>query len=193
MSSDAAARTRLTAAQYLAAERASVEKHEFLRGDVFAMAGGSYRHALIAANIVRHLGNALEAGPCTVLTSDMRVRAGDLYTYPNVTVVCGEALFEDDRHDTVLNPRVIFEVLSDSTESYDRGKKFEHYRTVASLAEVLLVSQGQIHVEHFERQADGSWRLREYRAGQRLALSALGCELAIDDIYRKAFDAPGEP
>jgi len=191
VSSDAA-RTLLTPAQYLAAERVSDVKHEFLHGDVFAMAGGSYRHSLIAANIVRHLGNALEARPCAVHTSDMRVRAGDLYTYPDVTVLCGEPRFEDERRDTLLNPNVIFEVLSDSTESYDRGRKFEQYRTVPSLFEVVLVSQAEIHVEHFARQPDGSWRLREVRAGQRLELPALGCELSVDDIYRKVFDVAGE-
>lgn len=194
MSSDAAARSRLAPAEYLATERASPDRHQYLDGQVFAMAGGSPRHALIAANVVRVLGNALLDGPCQVYTSDLRVKieATGLYTYPDATVVCGPPELVADGGDTLLNPRVLVEVLSASTESYDRGKKFEHYRTLPSLAEYLLVAQSEVHVEHFERQADGSWRLREYRAGQRLPLPALDCELAVDDFYRKAFGAPGD-
>ena len=102
-------------------------------------------------------------------------------------MVSGPPRLEDDHGDTLLNPLVPFEVLSDSAESFDRGGKFEQYRTIPSLAEVVFLSQKAAHVEHFERQADGSWRLREYRAGQRLVLPAPGCEVAVDDLYLKVF------
>lgn len=178
-----------TPEEYLARERASETKHEFFRGQVFAMAGGTHEHNLVAANLVRELGNALRRHPCLVYASDMRVKveATGLYTYPDVTVLCGAPRFEDAARDTLLNPQVIFEVLSDSTESYDRGRKFEHYRKIPSLAEVALVSQHEVLVEHYARQADGAWVLREYGAGQRLPLPALGCEIEVEEIYSKVW------
>jgi len=173
-------------------ERASPVRHEFFRGEIFAMAGASRQHNLIVTNIVREISSALRDRPCEVYPSDMRVKAEatGLYAYPDVTVVCGSPRLEDEHGDTLCNPLVLFEVLSDSTESFDRGGKFEQYRTIPGLAEVVFVSQKEAHVEHFERQADGSWRLREYRAGQRLVLPAPGCEVAVDDLYLKVFDVP---
>ncbi|MEK6608712.1 MAG: Uma2 family endonuclease [Myxococcota bacterium] len=195
MSSGPAARAKVRPEEYLAMERASAERHEYFQGDVFAMAGGSRAHSLIGANIVVALSNALRDRPCEVHGSDMRVKieATGLYTYPDATVVCGQARLEDAVGDTLMNPLAIFEVLSDSTESYDRGRKFEQYRTVPSLAAVVLVSQKQPHVEHFARQTDGSWTLREARAGQNLHLPALGCEVAVDALYLKVFAEGATP
>ncbi|HEX4953460.1 MAG TPA: Uma2 family endonuclease [Thermoanaerobaculia bacterium] len=184
---------RVTPEEYLAFERAAPERHELIDGEVVAMSGGTRRHALIAGKLIRVLGNALLGRPCDVFGSDLRVRipASDLYTYPDVSVVCGESRLEDEQDDTLENPLVIFEVLSDSTESYDRGEKFARYRTLPSLAEYVLVSQKRPLVEHFQRQGDGSWLLRTFEAGESMPLPALGCELAVDEIYLKVFDEPG--
>jgi Uma2 family endonuclease len=189
VSSGPAARQRTTAEEYLAQERASTLRHEFVRGETFAMAGASRQHNLIVTNIVGELRSALRDGPCEVYPSDMRVgiAATSSYLYPDATLVCGAPRFEDAKADTLLDPLVLFEVLSDSTESYDRGEQFERYRSIQGLAAVVLVSQKEAHVEHFERQADGSWRLRDFRAGDRLALPAPGRELAVDDLYLKGF------
>jgi Uma2 family endonuclease len=194
VSSGTATRQHLTPREHLIMERASPIRHQFFRGEVFAMAGASRRHNLIVTNIVGALWSALRDRPCEVYPSDMRVKveATGSYAYPGVTLVCGPPSLEDEHGDTLLNPLLLFEVLSDSTESFDRGEKFEHYRAIPSLAEVVFVSQKQAHVEHFERQADGSWPLREYRAGQRLVLPAPGCEVAVDDLYLKVFPTPAD-
>lgn len=175
-------------------ERTSTVRHELFRGEIFAMAGATREHNLIVTNIVREVSSALRDRRCEVYPSDMRVKVEvtDSYAYPDVTVVCSDARFEDEKGDTLLNPLVLFEVLSDSTERFDRGDKFEQYRTIAGLSEVVFASQKEAHVEHYERQPDGSWRLREYRAGQRLALPAAGCEVAVDDLYLKVFAAAGD-
>ncbi len=183
---------RVTPEEYLAFERAAHEKHELIDGEIVAMSGGSPQHVLIANNIGGELRSLLRLGPCRVFGSDLRVQISDsdLYTYPDVTVVCESPRFEDDRRDSLVNPLVIFEVLSDSTESYDRGEKFARYRTLPSLADYVLVSQKRPLVEHFHRQGDGSWLLRAFGAGERLPLPSLGCEIAVDEIYLKVFDEP---
>lgn len=172
--------------QYLAFERAAEFKHEYWHGELFAMAGASRRHNLLVGNLVYLLNSALRDRPCEVYPSDMRVSgaAGDVYTYPDVSVVCGEPTFGDQAGDTLLNPRVIVEVLSDSTEAYDRGKKFEHYRGIASVQHYLLVAQDQPLIELYTRQVDGTWSLADRRMGDAVVLSALGCELAVADVYR---------
>ena len=133
----------LTPEEYLAIERKSETKGEFYSGEVFAMVGASKRHNLIAANVIRVLGNQLLDRPCNVYPSDMRVKvsATGKYTYPDVVVACEEELFDDEEKDTLLNPVLIIEVLSESTEAYDRGKKFEHYQYIESLTDYLLVTQ----------------------------------------------------
>lgn len=175
---------------YLALEREAESKHEYWRGEVFAMAGASRRHNLLVTNLVRLLGNALLDRPCEVYPSDMRVSAakGDIFTYPDVTVVCGEPTFVDEGHDTLLNPLVIAEVLSDSTEAYDRGKKFEHYRGITTVQHYLLVAQDHPLVELYTRQADGTWSLADRRWGDVVVLPALSCELAVAQIYRKVLE-----
>jgi Uma2 family endonuclease len=178
----------LTPEEYLAVERRSEGKSEYLAGEVFAMVGASKRHNLIVSNIIRVLGNQLLNRPCNVYPSDMRVKVTPLgkYTYPDVVVACDEELFDDAENDTLLNPVVIFEVLSESTEAYDRGKKFEHYQYIESLKEYLLVSQAPCRVEQFVRQDERDWRYSEYHdAGDVLKLVAVGCELALKDLYAK--------
>src|SRR5262249_28209470 len=152
---------RISPEEYLAQERLADFKSEYLRGEVFAMAGASYPHTLIKDNLAQEAGTQLKSGPCRVLTSDMRVRvnATGLYTYPDVVIVCDEPEFEDAVFDTLLNPRALVEVLSDSTEKYDRGAKFGHYRQIPSLQEYVLVAQDRPLVERYVRQADNSWLL----------------------------------
>src|ERR1700722_5245267 len=155
---------RVTVDEYLARERVSETKHELLNGVVVAMAGASPRHALITSNITVALGNALRSRPCLVLSSDQRVavEATALCTYPDVTVVCERPRFDTKDAHTLLNPLVIVEVLSDSTEAYDRGAKFAHYRSVPSLAEYVLVAQSERKVEHYRRLEGGQGRPTAY-------------------------------
>jgi Uma2 family endonuclease len=194
--------------QYLALELEAGCKHEYWSGEVFAMAGASRRHNLLVSNLVHLLVGALRERPCDVYPSDMRVSAAaaDIFTYPDVSVVCGEPNFADQANDTLLNPVVIIEVLSDSTEAYDRGKKsgvgqggrgspdvkkFEHYRNIASVQHYLLVAQSKPLVEIYTRQADGTWSLSDRRLADQVVLPAVGCELAVADIYRRVLDPDG--
>jgi Uma2 family endonuclease len=185
-------RTAMSSEEYLDLERAAVERHELINGEIFAIPGGTQQHSLTTVNIGSELRAALRPRPCEVFNSDMRIRieSANRYTYADVAAVCGPPLFLDEKRDILLNPTAIFEVLSDSTESYDRGDKFANYRTLPPLQEYVLVSQKQVLVEHFHRQADGTWLLRVYGSGESVSLPSLACELAIDEIYLKVFDAP---
>jgi Uma2 family endonuclease len=184
----AAERLKLSPEEYLALERASEQKHEYADGEIFAMAGGTREHSLTAANIIRELGEALIERPCEVHTSDLRVRVpSGRYFYPDASIVCGRLELEDATRDTLLNPTLLVEVLSDSTEAYDRGNKFAHYRGLASFKEYVLASQKEPLVEVFRRQADGSWVMRVYGAGERARLDSVGCELDVDRAYLKVF------
>jgi Uma2 family endonuclease len=191
VNAEAAAKKIWTPAEYLAWERSSPERHAFFDGEIFAMAGASFEHNEIVGNLVRELGNALRDRPCDVTPSDLRVHvpATGLYTYPDVTVLCGDPLFEDAARDTLLNPTVLVEVLSESTEGYDRGKKFRHYRSIATFREYVLVAQDAVSVERYTRGDDGVWSLHESGAGERLVLASIGCEIAVDEIYLKVFPA----
>ncbi len=174
---------------YLAWEREQETKHEYLDGEVYAMSSGSRKHSLLASNTLTALSLALRTRACQVLTSDMRIKveATGLYAYPDVSVVCGQTRFEDEREHSLLNPVVLVEVLSDPTEAWDRGRKFEHYRTIPSLMHYLLVSQHAALMELFTRRADGSWMLHEIRKGSLVQLSAVEVELAIDEVCRNVF------
>lgn len=190
---DLAESKTLSREEYLAMERASTGKHEFFAGEVFAMAGGTREHNLLAGNALALLWNALRERDCEVYNSDQRVfiPATRQYVYPDVAVVCGGPRFEDEVRDVLLNPSVVIEVLSDGTERYDRGKKFEGYRTIDSLRDYLLVAQDAVRVEHFTREDGGSWRLRVYGRGQALALDACEVQLPVDELYaRVRFDDP---
>lgn len=186
----------LTPQQYLALERAAAVKSEFFRGEIFGMAGASREHNLIVGNIVRAAGNRLENQPCEVYPSDMRVKVAHsgLYTYPDVTIVCGEPEFEDDELDTLLNPTVVFEVLSESSEAYDRGTKSIHYRQLASLKAIVLVAQDSPQVEVYLRGPEGDWLLREANEiGMSIELSPVQIALPLAEIYRQiSFNAPDE-
>ncbi|NUQ75413.1 MAG: Uma2 family endonuclease [Polyangiaceae bacterium] len=179
-----------TAQEYLVWERQQPTRHEFFQGEVFAMGGATREHNLLVVNITAELRNALRKKPCETYPSDMRVKvpATGLYTYPDASVVCGKPEFEDGGMDTLLNPLVLVEVLSDSSERYDRGKKFEQYRSIPSLTDYVLVSQDHVLVEHFRRGEGGTWVLSEVRAGGRVALSGPECGLEVDEIYFKVFD-----
>src|SRR6266404_330901 len=179
---------RLSEAEYLRLERAAEIKSEFFEGEMFAMAGGTRAHSLIAANLLRELGNRLKATDCVAYTADLRIKveATGLQTYPDVSVVCGPQRFLDEERDTLLNPVVIVEVLSDSTEAYDRGKKFEQYRQIPSCREYLLVSQKEPRIEQFIRQAQGEWLLKE-AVGLKAELNVptLGIVLPLAEVFAK--------
>ena len=181
-----------TSEEYLAWERLQPEKHEFHGGEVFAMAGATLEHNQIVANVLGELRAALRQKPCRVYASDLRVKipATGLYTYPDASVVCGRPELEDDKLDTLLNPLVLVEVLSKSTEDYDRGTKFTNYRTIASFRDYVLLSTDKVLVEYSTRKDDGSWVLREFRAGERFTIESIGVELAVDELYLKVFETP---
>jgi Uma2 family endonuclease len=154
---------RLTEAEYLEIERAAETKSEFFDGEMFAIAGGTYEHSLIGTNLAREFGNKLKSGPCVASNADLKVKieATGLYTYPALSVVCGQPRFVEGTRDTIINPTLVAEVLSDSTEAYDRGTKFVHYRQIPSLKVYLLVSQKEPRMDQYIRQPDGSWLLTE--------------------------------
>ncbi len=179
-------KTHITEAEYLAFERNSETKHEFVDGEVFAMTGASRAHNLIGTNLTRIIGTQLRGKGCEIYASDMRVKVDKKYVYPDVTVVCGEAQFADKEFDNLLNPTVIFEILSNTTESYDRGTKSENYRKLKSLQEYVLVAQHKPHVERYLRQADGTWNLKEANGLEgRLELTAIGCTLHLAEVYEQ--------
>jgi Uma2 family endonuclease len=181
-------RPRISPDEYLALERRSETKSEYLDGETFAMTGASRRHNRIALNVAFALDSQLKARGCEVYAIDMRVKvsATGLYAYPDVAVVCGEPQFEDSEVDTLLNPTVVLEILSRSTEDYDRGTKFLHYRALASLAEYLLIAQDRVHVEHYVRQND-SWLFTETRDPEGvIELPSVDARLALADVYDRA-------
>ena len=182
-----------TPQEYLTLERGSQQKNEYLNGDIFAMGGASERHNIIVGNVLASIHGQLRGRPCKVYSSDMRVKidATGLYTYPDVVALCGEAQFDDEQQDTLLNPGVIIEVLSRSTEGYDRGEKFAHYRRVDTLKEYVLISQERRRVEWYVRQPDNQWLMSEaYQIQESLLLPSIICTLLITDIYdRIEFEA----
>lgn len=181
-------KTFLTPEQYLEIERKAEFKSEYLDGEMFAMSGARAAHNWIAANVLAALHQQLRSRPCRVSGSDMRVRVrpGGLHTYPDVSVVCGAPQFLDDVTDTLLNPSVIVEVLSPSTEAYDRGRKFEYYKSIASLREYLLVASDRMHADLYVRQPDDRWLLTSADApDDSLTLESIGAQLKIADLYEK--------
>ena len=186
---------RYTFEEYLARERAAPGKSEYYRGEIFAMAGGSVRHNTISVNLVVSLRGRLRGSPCRPCNSDQRIHipANGLSTYPDVSVVCGEIQTDTEDHDAIINPRVIFEVLSKSTERYDRGKKFDLYRQLDSLQEYILVAQDEPLVERFVRQDDGSWLLTVLKGGDAiLEFQSLAAVLPLAEIYEDVTFGPEE-
>lgn len=179
-------RSRTTVEEYLAFERSSEVRHEFLDGDIFAMSGASLRHNLLTTNLTVALHGRLKGRDCSVVSSDQRVRIPqtDLFTYPDVVVFCGEPQLDGDPPDTLLDPQVLIEVLSESTETYDRIAKFAHYRTLDSLRHYVLVAQDRPHVECYTRQAANRWELWVSEGpDDALHLSSLDIELPLPEIY----------
>lgn len=180
--------TLLTPEEYLEIERRAERKSEYFDGQMYAMAGSSFEHGMIVFDLGRELANHLDGGPCGVHLGELRLRVAPngLYTYPDLMVICGDPQFADNRRDTIVNPVLIVEVLSESTQAYDRGRKFEHYQTLPSLREYLLVAQDAPRIEQRIRQADGHWLASELSgldAGIRLA--SVDCVLPLAQMYKR--------
>ena len=187
-------KTLLTPEQYLEIERKAEFKSEYYQGEMFAMAGAKQAHNLIVLNLGAEIRQQLRKRPCRAFVNDMRVcvSATGMYTYPDLTALCGEPQFLDETQDTLLNPTLIVEVLSPSTEFYDRVRKFEHYRAAQSVGEYLVVSSERVSAELYTRQPDGSWLLTTAdRMEDSLDLQSVGVHLALADLYEKVeFPAP---
>ena len=180
--------------EYLTLERQAEYKSEYWNGEMFAMAGASEAHVLITTNVASELRAQLKKQPCRVYSTDLRVkiRPTGLYTYPDIVVVCGKPEFDDKHNDTLLNPTVLIEVLSPSTEAYDRGDKFGHYRTLESLSNYVLISQKKAHIEHFARQNDKRWVLSESHGREdSIEIASISSTLALTEVYDKV-DLPDE-
>ena len=189
------ARQRFSFSEYLRLEEESGVRHELFDGVAYAMAGGSPEHAAVTANIIRHIGNALEGRPCRVYTPDLRVRVAEtgLTTYPDVSVICDdiETDPEDRQGQTALNPTLLVEVLSPSTETYDRGEKVAHYKRIPSVREIMLVAHDEHRVDLWRRTKRG-WTQRVFPDGEDVELTSLECALPVRDIYFNAFPARRE-
>lgn len=184
----------LTEREYLAQERKSEIRSEYIAGRVFVMSGASERHNLIAGNLQGLIWSQLRGRPCRVYANDMRVKVAPtgMYTYPDIVALCDRPQLEDAHGDTLLNPAVIVEVLSDSTEAYDRGEKFAHYRRLETLREYVLVAQNKVRVEHYRREGE-AWVLSEVSDPEgTLHLPSIDCRVSVAAIYEKV-DLPAPP
>ena len=190
--SQGAERHRMSVAEYLAFEREAREKHQYVRGEVFAMAGASVRHNRIVARLIFQLGRGLGDGPCQVFASDLKVHVAslDTFTYPDLSIFCGPPALYEGSTDVVTNPKVLFEVLSEPTERYDRVEKAEGYRAIPSLDDHLFVDQKKAHVEHYARRPDDAWTLREAGPGGTITIASVGVTLDVDAIYAGVFALP---
>ena len=178
---------KMTPEGYLEFERTSEIRHEYFDGEIFAMTGASLNHNRVNGNMFNEIKNQLKKSPCDAFANDMRVKVNELetYTYPDIVVVCGDIELEKIKGlETLVNPTVIIETLSNSTEAYDRGKKFQHYRLLPSLQEYILVSQHHCLVEKYVHSDDGSWRYFSYEAmEQTLTIESIHCEVLLSDVY----------
>lgn len=181
----------MTEEEYLEMEKTSDIKHEYYQGEVFAMAGASFKHNIIASNIIRELGIQLRKSPCRVLAGDMKVRIEkkNSFAYPDISVLCEEVQFYNNRQDIIENPQVIIEVLSDSTESYNKHEKFVYYRTLKSLKQYVLVSQEEERIEKYAKNENGFWVLSYTDETIReINLESINSNLNLDDVYEKVFN-----
>ncbi len=181
-------KSKMTPEEYLEFERKSEEKHEYFNGEIFVMAGAKRRHNVIVLNFGSEIRQKLKGKRCEGYASDMRVFISntELYTYPDLVVVCGEPNFQDDVFDTLLNPILIIEVLSETTENYDRGKKFQHYRSIESLHEYVLVSTDEARIEKFEKTGDRFWFLSEaVGIDTEIELTSIEDKVSLTEIYDK--------
>jgi Uma2 family endonuclease len=197
--SEGVTRFRVPYADYLRLEQESAIKHEWLAGEVFAMAGGSPEHARLQAALAGVLREALAGRPCVVFGADLRIRSRetDIATYADASVVCGPLKTHPEDPDAVTNPVLVLEVLSPSTEAYDRGQKAAHYRRIAALQEYVLVAQDAPRIEVFRRVEGGRWEFLEVGAGESITLHSVGCTIAVDEVFAhplaEGTAAPAEP
>ena len=184
----AISKTKLTSEEYLAKERKAEYKSEYFNGEIYAMAGANRKHNKIVGNLTGLVWQHLKGKDCEFYPNDMRVfvpKTG-LYTYPDLVVVCGEPKFQDKVFDTLLNPTLLVEVISESTESYDRGKKFQHYRSIESLQEYVLVLQDEAGIEKYIKQDGGFWVLSEaFGLDAKIKLDSIDCEIALSEVFDK--------
>ena len=181
----------LTSEEYLETERTATYKSEYYQGEVFAMAGAGNNHNIITSNLIISIGSFLRGKGCTVYPSDMRLHIPEngLYTYPDVMVTCGKKEFLDEKKDTLTNPVLVVEVLSNSTESYDRGRKFGFYRSIPTLREYLLVDSQRVSAERYLKNESGIWELHDSPGlGGALRLDSIDCELLLSDLYEGTED-----
>ena len=172
--------------EYLAGERAALDKHEYYKGEVFAMSGASLQHNVIFSNLFTDIGNKLKGKNCRPYGSDLRIHIpkNTLYTYPDISIICGEVHLTDHEFDTAINPTVIIELLSKSTRNYDKGEKFTLYRDIDSLNEYILVDTEKIYAEKHVRNADGSWQLTDYRSLEKsFTIDSVQLYILLKDIY----------
>ena len=183
----------LTLADYLEFESRVGEKHEYYRGELFAMVGGMPRHSLISTNFLRESSESLKGKPCVAYNGDLRIKVEPvgLYTYPDASIICGELELDPEIPNTVLNPVVLVEVLSGSTEGYERGQKSSFYRSIPSLKSLVLIAQDRPHVECFTKQTNGGWLLTEARSlSEFLVLEPVAISIPLSEIYRSVqFDS----
>lgn len=176
--------------EYLRLERGAKEKHEYFEGRVVAMAGASLAHNRIVANLIREIGSFLQNKSCEILPSDIRISVPSFesYMYPDATIVCGKPDMEDEQFDTLRNPAVIFEILSPSTEDYDRGKKFFFYRQIPTFQEYVLINTDKSFVEVSRRQPDNSWMFEEISDGKsNLHIATIDYQLTLEELYKNVF------
>ncbi len=181
----------ITPEQYLELERAALEKHEYYQGEIFAMSGASFRHNVIFKNTYLKLGVKLAGKPCQPYGSDLRIHipSNSLFTYPDISIICGKPEMTDEVMDTVKNPTVIIEILSKSTQDYDKGQKFTLYRDIESLKEYILIDSQSVRVEKYCKNSDGSWTLRDYKdIEDTFIIESIGEDMSLADIYLSAFD-----
>lgn len=180
-----APKIKFTEAEYLEMERKAKFKSEFFAGEIFAMAGAGLRHNTIVGNTFGIVWTFLKGKPCRVFPSDLRVKVdkSGLYTYPDLSVVCGKPVLLDEKFDTLLNPSVLIEVLSKSTEDYDRGNKFSFYRQIESLQEYILISSESPKMEKFRKLETGNWLFSEFREKEVFSIESIGCVLDLGDVY----------
>jgi Uma2 family endonuclease len=177
-----------TPEEYLSLERSADFKSQYIDGQIYPMAGATREHIIITGNIVRLLGNQLRGKPCETYANEMKVGTefSRLYSYPDVVIVCGEPRFHDEQHDVLINPNVIIEVLSDSTEAFDRGKKFARHQRIESFTDYILVAQDEPRLEHFIKQAENDWRLTVVIGLENsLRIESIDCMLSLSEVYER--------
>jgi Uma2 family endonuclease len=179
---------RMTESEYLAFDHASEVKHEYINGEVFAMTGASWEHNMICSLTIAALVNQLRGKPCQVSPSDLRLKVTEtgLYTYPDISVICGDPIFAGNEFDTIVNPTVIIEILSKTTEAYDRGEKFQHYRTLETLQDYVLISQDKPRIEGYSRQQNKKWTFTDaIGLDAAFEIPSIGCILKLAEVYER--------